>query len=52
MAQFRSAKSLQMFVSIHASIHNHFNLVRHLYNREQFKSEGAVALNEWRLIAG
>jgi putative transposase len=25
MAKFRSAKSLQKFVSIHASVHNHFN---------------------------
>jgi putative transposase len=51
MARFRSVKSLQMFVSIHASIYNHFNLERHLYNREQFKSNRTVALNEWRQFA-
>ena len=34
MAKFRSAKSLQKFTSIHSSIHNHFNLERHLYNRQ------------------
>ncbi len=37
MAKFRSAKSLQKFASIHASVHNHFNQERHLYNRENFK---------------
>jgi len=33
MANFRSAKSLQKFVSIHASVHNHFNQERHLRGR-------------------
>jgi putative transposase len=40
--------TLQMFVSIHS----HFNLERDLYNRELFKSNRAVALNEWRRLAG
>ena len=35
MAKFRSAKSLQKFASIHASVHNLFNQERHLYNRER-----------------
>lgn len=48
MARFTSAKSCQMFVSIPAWIHNHFNLERQLYNGEQFKSNRAAALNEWR----
>jgi hypothetical protein len=52
MARFASAQSLQVFVSMHASIHNHFNLERHLYNREQFKSNRAVALNEWQQLSG
>ncbi len=30
MANFRSAKLLQKFVSVHSSIHNHFNQERHL----------------------
>ena len=34
MVKFRSAKSLQKFTSIHASVHNLFNQERHLYNRE------------------
>ncbi|MGK0170329.1 MAG: putative transposase [Gammaproteobacteria bacterium] len=51
MVRFTSAKSLQMFVSLHASIYNHFNLERHPYNRQQFKSNRTVALNEWRQLA-
>ena len=51
MAKFRSAKSLQKFASIHASIHNHFNQERHLYNRENFKLNRSAALAEWRQLA-
>ncbi len=48
MAKFRSAKSLQKFASIHASVHNHFNLERHLYSRQNFKLNRSAALAEWR----
>ena len=51
MAKFRSAKSLQKFASIHASIHNHFDQERHLYNRENFKLNRSAALAEWRQLA-
>jgi len=51
MAKFRSAKSLQKFVSIHSSVHNHFNRERHLYNRENFKLNRSAALAEWRQLA-
>jgi len=51
MAKFRSGKSLQKFASIHASIHNHFNLERHLYTRENFKLNRSIALAEWRQLA-
>ncbi len=51
MAKFRSAKSLQKFASIHASVHNHFNQERHLYNRENFKPNRSAALAEWRQLA-
>ena len=37
MAKFREVKTLQKFVAVHASIHNHFNLERHLKRREVFK---------------
>jgi putative transposase len=38
MGKFRSTKSLQKFISIHASIHNHFNKERHLTNAGNFKA--------------
>ena len=50
MAKFRSAKSLQKFVSIHSSIHNHFNQERHLYSCQEFKTNRTVALAEWRQL--
>ena len=51
MARFRSARSLQMFVSIHASVHNHFDLQRHVYHCHSFKLNRTVALAEWRRLA-
>ncbi len=51
MAKFRSAKSLQKFASIHASVHNHFNLERHLYSRQNFKLNRNTALAEWCQLA-
>ncbi len=51
MAKFRSAKSLQKFTSIHASVHNHFNQARHLYSRQNFKVNRSAALAGWRQIA-
>ncbi len=51
MAKFRSAKSLQKFAAVHASVSNHFNLERHLYNREDFKLNRSAALAEWRQLA-
>ena len=51
MHQFRREKTLQKFVSVHASIHNHFNHERHLNRREKFKHDRATALAEWRQLA-
>lgn len=51
MAKFRSAKSLQKFATLHASIHNHFNQQRHLYSRQNFKHNRSVALAEWQQLA-
>ena len=44
MSKFRDVKTLQKFASIHASIHNHFNLERHLNRRDIFKQGRAAAL--------
>jgi putative transposase len=51
MANFRSAKSLQKFASIHSSVHNHFNQERHLYSRQNFKHKRTAALAECRQLA-
>jgi putative transposase len=51
MSKFKDVKTLQKFSSIHASIHNHFNLDRHLNNRETFKQDRSAALAEWRRLA-
>jgi putative transposase len=51
MAWFRDIKTLQKFASAHASIHNHFNLDRHLNNRDTFKKARLAALAEWRQLA-
>ena len=51
MAKFRDVKTLQKFASVHASIHNHFNLERHLNRRETFKENRTAALAEWRQLA-
>ena len=50
MARFRDIKTLQKFAAAHASIHNHFNQERHLYNRENFKLNRSAALAEWRRL--
>ena len=51
MARFRDIKTLQQFAAAHASIHNHFNQERHLYNRETFKLNRSAALAGWRQLA-
>ncbi len=51
MARFRTSKSLQKFVSIHASVHNHFNQERHLVSSKIFKLNRSAALAEWRQVA-
>ena len=48
MLRFRRTRTLQKFVSVHSSVHNHFNQERHLYSRENFKLNRAAALAEWR----
>jgi putative transposase len=50
MLRFRRMRTLQKFVSVHASVHNHFNQERHLYSRENFKLNRAAALAEWRQL--
>lgn len=50
MQRFRRLRSLQKFVSVHASVVNHFNAERSLTSRANFKKNRAVALAEWRQL--
>ena len=50
MSKFRDVKTLQKFASIHASIHNHFNLERQITPRETFKQNRAATMAEWRQL--
>ena len=50
MLRFRRMRSLQKFVSIQASVYNHFNQERHLYSRTNFKLNRTAALSEWRQL--
>jgi putative transposase len=50
MLRFRRMQSLQKFVSVHASVRNHFNQERHIYSRDNFKLNRSAALAEWRQL--
>ena len=51
MLKFRRLRSLQKFVSIHSSVHNHFNQERHLTSRETFRLQRNAALVEWQQLS-
>lgn len=51
MLRFRQTKTLQKFVSVHASFHNHFNSERHAVDRQTYKSRRSAALAEWQVFA-
>jgi len=50
MNRFRRMKTLQKFVSVHASVHNHFSQERHLVSRQIYKQRRAAALAAWRAV--
>ena len=50
MLGFRRMRTLQKFVAVHSSVHNHFNQERSLYSRSNFKLNRAAALTEWRRL--
>lgn len=51
MLRFRRMKSLQKFASVHASLHNHFSLERHLVDRTTYKQRRSAAWAEWKDLA-
>lgn len=48
--RFRQMRSLQKFVTVHASVHNHFNQERVLFSGEFFKLNRTTALTERRQL--
>ncbi|MFN5998550.1 MAG: DDE-type integrase/transposase/recombinase, partial [Paracoccaceae bacterium] len=48
MLRFPRMRTLQKFASVHASVHNHFSIERHLQDRSTYKQTRAAALTEWR----
>jgi putative transposase len=48
MQRFKSARSAQRFLSMHATVHNTFNLQRHLVSRSTLRIFRAEAASEWR----
>ena len=50
MLRFRRMKTLQKFASVHASVHNHFNLERHIVDRQIFKERRSAASAEWKSL--
>src|SRR4029077_1222896 len=48
MQRFKSARSAQRFLSLHAAVHNTFNLQRHLVSRSTLRTFRAEAAAKWQ----
>jgi len=48
MQRFKSARSAQRFLSVHAAVHNTFNLQRHLVSRATLRTFRAEAAAQWQ----
>jgi putative transposase len=51
MLRFRRMNMLQKFASVHANLHNHFNLERHLVDRKTYKDCRSAAMAERQSLA-
>src|SRR5437773_2507705 len=51
MRRLKSARSAQRFLSMHAAVHNNFNLQRHLVSRATLRIFRAEAAKQWRIAA-
>jgi transposase-like protein len=47
MQRFKSARSAQRFLNMHAAVHNTFNLQRYLISRSTLRIFRAEAANQW-----
>jgi putative transposase len=48
MQRFKSARSAQRFLSIHAAVYNTFNVQRHLFSRSTLRKLRAEATRQWK----
>src|SRR5215469_6446607 len=48
LRRFKSARSAQRFLSMHAAVHNTFNLQRHLISRSTLRRFRAEAAEQWQ----
>ena len=48
MRRFKSPRSAQRFLGMHAAVHNTFNLQRHLVSCATLRIFRAEAANQWR----
>ena len=48
MQRFKSTRSAQRFLSMHAAVHNTFNLQRHRVSRSTLRIFRVEAASEWR----
>jgi putative transposase len=48
MQRFKSARSAQRFLNMHAAVHNTFNLQRHLVSRSTLRVFRAEAIAHWQ----
>jgi len=48
MQRFKSTRSAQRFLNMHAAVHNTFNLQRHLVSRSTLRIFRAEAASAWR----
>jgi putative transposase len=51
MLRFRQMKTLQKFASVHAVVHNHLSLERHLIDRQTYRERDSAALAKWPSLA-
>ena len=52
MQRFKSPGSAQRFLSVHAAVHNTFNVERHLISRRTLKPFRAAAMESWCQAGG
>jgi putative transposase len=50
MQRFKSPKSAQQFLSIHAALYNTFNVQRHLISRRSLRQFRTEAMEEWHAV--